>query len=332
VPHPDVDNKTPFAFEALYLADEEGRPLVAAVVKGTFDIAPGGTRRAEEQKPIDPAGVFWGKPDESPYRTEPETAFIKLATDVFLVGSARPPKPGLTEMQAGVRVGPVQKVVDVVGDRAWYRAAGAVALSKPLPIEAIPLSYERAFGGRDQAGDAVEGRNPCGTGFWSGAGPVPDGLRAPNLEDPRQRINNIKQRPAPAGFGPVGAGWEPRAKLAGTYDARWTETRFPLLPQDFDRRFFNAASADLVAPGFLRGDEAAVVLNASPVPTLGFSLPGVRPPRVVVEQSSGGDVTLDTLLDTVIVDTDEMKLMLLWRAHLVLRRGPEEVRTVEVLP
>jgi len=330
LPHPAVENQTPFAFEALFLADEEGRPLVVPIVKATFDIKPAGLERAEKQDPIDAAGEFWGKPDESPYKKEPETAFIKLSTDVFLVGTARPPKPRTTEMQVAIRVGPLQKVVDVVGDRAWFKAAGAVRMSSPLPIEAVPLSYERAFGGRDKAGPDLELRNPTGTGFWSGSGAFPDGMRAPNLEDPRRRITTIKDRPPPAGFGPVGPSWDPRLKLAGTYDARWRESRFPLLPQDFDRRFFNAGSADLVAKGFLRGDEPVVVINAAAVPSLPFYLPAVPPPRVLLEVARRGDVILDTKLDTLVIDTDAMKVSLLWRACTTLQRGPEDLRSMKI--
>ena len=330
MPHPAVQNLTPYAFEALFLADEEGRPLVVPIVKGTFDIKPGRLVPAEQQRPVDPGGVFWGKPDESPYKTEPETAFMKMATDVFLIGTARPPKPRITEMQAALKVGPVQKVVDIIGDRAWFKSAGAIKMSNPLPIEAVPLSYERAFGGRDKVGPDMEARNPCGTGFWSGSGAFPEDLRAPNLEDPRRRITGIKDRPPPVGFGPVGPGWEPRVKLAGTYDANWKNNRFPLLPQDFDRRFFNAGSADLVVKGFLRGDEPVVVINAAPTPNLPFYLPGVSPPRVLLAQVVEEDKTLETKLDTVIIDTDEMKVCLLWRAHTMLRRGPEDVRSLKI--
>jgi hypothetical protein len=332
VPHPDIENLTPFAFEALFLGDEEGRPLIVPIVKATFDIAQGGLTRAEKQAPIDAAGAFWGEPDESPYKREPETAFIKLSTDVFLIGTARPPKPRSTEMQVALRVGPVQKVVDVIGERAWFRAAGAVRMSNPLPIETIPLSYERAFGGRDKAGPDMEARNPSGTGFWSGNGAFPDNLRAPNLEDPRRRITTIKDRPPPAGFGPVGPSWEPRLRLAGTYDARWKETRFPLLPQDFDRHFFNAGSTDLVAKGYLKGDEPVVVINAAPVPSLPFYLPGVPAPRVLLQQTRRDDAVLETNLDTVIVDTDDMQVTLLWRACVTLPRGPEDVISMKISP
>src|SRR4051812_33790956 len=97
--HPAVENASGFAFEALFLADEEGRPLIVPVLKATYDILPGAVKLAEEQVPVDPVGEFWGKPGESPYKREPETAFVKLATDVFLVGNARPPRARLRDMQ-----------------------------------------------------------------------------------------------------------------------------------------------------------------------------------------------------------------------------------------
>jgi hypothetical protein len=334
--HPEVENESGFAFEALFLADEEGRPLVVPILKATYDIAPGAATLAEQQLPIDPVGEFWGKPGESPYKREPETAFVKLATDVFLVGNARPPRTRLKEMQVALRVGTLQKVIDVIGDRAWYKAAGSFRITDPVPLEEMPLSYERAYGGwdrtpEDEAAYRCEGRNPCGTGFWSGAGVFPEQLKAPNFEDPVNRIANIKTRPPPAGFGPTGCDWEPRKGLGGTYDEAWKEQRFPLLPKDFDRRFFNAASPGLVTEGYLRGNETVIVLNASEQETLRFDLPGLPPPQIRLEQTREADQTLDTQLDTVIVDTEQMQLCLLWRCHAALQRGPEDVRAMQVL-
>src|SRR5437016_2718537 len=94
----DVQNGTPFAFEALFLADEEGRPLLVPVVKATYEIAARGLTLAEEQIPLNPAGDAYGDPAESSYRYEPECAFVKPATDVVLVGSACAPRSGTTEM------------------------------------------------------------------------------------------------------------------------------------------------------------------------------------------------------------------------------------------
>src|SRR5436309_2054056 len=144
--HFGIEKKSAFAFEPLFLTDEEGRPLFVPVVKATYRIM---ERRplvlSEKQLPINTAGEYWGKPDNSFYKYESETAFIKPATDVVLIGHAYAPRPGTTEVSVGVRVGPVHKVVRVVGDRTWVRTAGLLAMTPPRPFERIPLIYERAF-------------------------------------------------------------------------------------------------------------------------------------------------------------------------------------------
>jgi hypothetical protein len=43
-----------------------------------------------------------------------------------------------------------------------------------------------------------------------------------------------------------------------------------------------------------------------------------------------GATTLKTELDTVIVNTDESKLFLIWRAALVVDDGPHGVEAIEV--
>src|SRR5262249_27296625 len=102
-----------------------------------------------------------------------------------------------------------------------------------------------------------------------------------------------------------------------------------LLPKDFDRRFFNAASPGLVAPAYLRGDEQVVVSGVSPSGGFVFKLPVSEPPRVDVEQADRDDVSVKTNLDTVIVDTDARKLLLLWRAQVPVRE-PTTVRTIKI--
>ena len=63
---------------------------------------------------------------------------------------------------------------------------------------------------------------------------------------------------------------------------------------------------------------------------LAFTLPGAPPPRVRVALRGGEDRRLETALDTVIVEPDELRVMLLWRAHLPLRSGPHDVAAIEV--
>ena len=87
--HPNIDNKLGFAFAPVFVADQEARPLLVVVVKATFQIEGSGKLKlAEEQVPVNLAGQYWGDPDCSSYKYEPEGAMYKPATDVALIGHA----------------------------------------------------------------------------------------------------------------------------------------------------------------------------------------------------------------------------------------------------
>jgi len=335
VGHPSVDNKTPFALELLALADEDMRPLLVLVVKATYDIRSGGLTLAEKQLPVHIEGRPWGRPEESSYRYEPECAFIKPATDVALIGHAWAPRQDTRELRVSLRVGSMEKSVRVLGDRLWHKRLGFISMSRPEPFERMPLLYERAFGGWDRSAPdpslhVFEPRNPVGVGFRASARSFEEELPLPNLEDPSHPLEHFGQKVPPAGFGFLSPHWQPRAAYAGTYDKTWEQTRKPLLPKDFDRRFFNAASPGLVAPSYLRCDEPVVITNASPRGPLSFSLPGQAAPTVTVEVMGTLDTQPELRLDTVIIDTDEEQVLLLWRGHLPLSKSLHEVRTVHV--
>jgi hypothetical protein len=335
--HPAVDNRTGFAFQPLFILDEQARPVVTAVVKGTFAIgADGRCLRAEQQLPVEIEGVPWGPdPALSSYRYEPEVAFVKPTTDVVMNGHAVAPRAGVAELLVGLRVGQLQKQVQVLGDRVWWKSLGQVAATKPRPFERIPLRWERAFGGWDRSAPdplrhTCEPRNPVGVGMRPSRH-FEEGLRLPNLEDPQQLLKRFGDAPPPAGFGFVAPHWQPRAALAGTYDERWQKERSPLLPKNFDRRHLNAAAPGLLAPAYLRGDEAVIATGVVPEGTLRFSLPAVRPPAIRVALRDGNAPVAPTNLDTVIIEPDERRLLLLWRACVPLRTGPHDVRAIEVL-
>lgn len=335
MPHPEVENRTSFALEMLFLADEEGRPLLVPLVQATYRIHPGrGLFLAEEQPPPSLSGELRGKdPAVSSYRIEPSFAFFKPATDVVLVGHAHGRRA--PEVQVVFRVGPVGKALRVIGDRFWVRSAGAIAATRPLPFDRFPLSYEQAFGGWDRsdpdpAKHTFEPRNPVGTGFSAPGSAFREGVQLPNIEDPADPVQRWGQAVAPAGVGFTSPHWQPRAALAGTYDEAWQKERMPLLPRDFDRRYFNGASPGLVAQGYLRGDEPVLVENASAHGRLSFKLPGVRPPRCRVSLASREDAAVELRLDTVVIDTDADRVLLQWRGHQALRDGPHDVRSLVV--
>jgi hypothetical protein len=340
--HAAIENKTPFAFAENYLSDEEGRPVLVTIIRATYEIRGKRLVLAEKQLPIAIEGELTGAhaelggdraesgPDVSSYRYEPEAAFTKPATDVVLIGHAVAPRGGTTEMDVGFQVGRVSRAARVIGDRVWVRGG----MTKPQPFERLPLVWERAFGGWDHTAPgenpAFDQRNPVGTGFRAPNGAFQDGVRLPNIEDPRDRLTTYGQSILPVGFGFTSANWQPRASFAGTYDAAWMKERMPLLPKDFDRRFFNAAAPGLTAKGYLRGDEPVSVVGASPVGQVSFSLPGIERPRCRVELVSRRDVSVATELDTIVVDADEDRVFLTYRGHVPLRFGPHDVRSIVI--
>lgn len=336
--HPDIQNHTAFVFEPLHIADEEMRPVIVTLVKATFQFdLEGSVWLSEEQLPVNPTGELSLDRPVSSYKYEPEVALHKPATDVVMIGHARPPGGGATELEVGIKVGPVQKVARVFGNRFWVWTEHSVRMTRTAAMEPVALIWENSFGGEDRLGSTpeqprFEPRNPVGTGFGSSLAKEGDHIRLPNIENPDEPIQDYGAVVEPWGFGFTSPNWEPRAGYAGTYDEQWNKSRKPMLPADFDRRFFNAAAPGLTAPGYLRGDEEVVLLNTTQKNRVGFRLPAVPAPQCTVVFRNRPDVQLSTNLDTVIVNADEQQLILLWRAHTLTGGGPHDVRAVVVTP
>ena len=332
MPHAELQNETPFAFEQVYVTNEDGRSLLVLLVKATYALRKDGLHLAETQVPVDLEGKSWGAPGESSYKFEPEGAFFKPTTDVVLIGHAHPPARGATETLVALQVGALKKALRVLGERTWFKSMGRVAATQPLAFEKLPLTWERAFGGwdrTDSANPAFEPRNPVGVGYRASPRHFEEGLKLPNLESPEEPLREFGQRVSPVGFGFTSPHWQPRARLAGTYDEAWRKSRQPRLPTDFDRRFFNAAAPGLITPSYLKGNEAVILVNASHRGRLAFELPSQAPPAITVRM--GGSQSPDLHLDTVILNTDAHQVQLLWRGHVLLDRGPHDVRSIDIL-
>ncbi len=317
----EIKNKTNFETGLAPGLGKDGLEYAVFVVKGTFGIPADGAESilTEEQVPVVFADEHFGEPGFSSVKYEMDTCLIKPGTDVVLVGSAHP-RQTARRIDVGLQVGPVKKVVRVFGDRRWERRLGRWRISDPEPFDSMPLVYERAFGGRDETHDnekkhGFERRNPVGTGFAvRRSSDRLEDLLLPNLENPSQLIGSWKDKPHPAGFGFLGRHWEPRTDFGGTYDEAWQEKRCPFLPDDFDERFFNGASQGLVTREHLLGGEAVRVVNASAAGELRFSLPKRE---FDITASIKGDILEPScVLDTVIIEPDENRMILTWRATI----------------
>jgi hypothetical protein len=304
-------NRTPYAAERFFARDVDGAEVWIVAVKGTFRIGDGGaTEVAAEQAPVTLVPEHFGAPTRSSLRSDTDLVLTKPGTDVLVCGAAHAPrgKPA-ARVEVGLRCGPIAKRLLVHGDRTYRRGVVDVAPSEPEPFVTMPIRYERAFGGIDPVSGAREPRNPVGIGFAEAAARLV-GTPAPNVEAPGAPIASWKDRPAPAGFGPVARTWAPRLAFAGTYDRAWQEERAPLVPADFDPRFYLSAPVDQQVPAYLREGTPVELLNLTPDGLLRFDLPRVRP---CFRTYFGRDIVEHRpRLHTMLVVPEERRVSLVW--------------------
>lgn len=332
----EIINKTPFEVAIAPGMDKEGYDYAVVAVKGTFDIKHNEDAQtvSETQVPIKWASEYYGEPGKSSVKYEMDTCLTKKGTDVVLIGHAYAQGKPTKAVDVGIQAGSLRKILRVFGDRRWYKAVGFWRSTDPIPFDRMPLVYERAFGGVDDshanpAKHSLEQRNPAGTGFAvSGSKERLEGLPLPNLEDPGALIESWNDKPTPAGLGFIGHGWLPRAKYAGTYDDRWREERCPLLPEDFDEFFFNGASPDLIASEYFQGGESIRMINVTPEGEFIFKLP--RLDFDITVWIKGQEKNHHPNLDTVIIEPDEHRVILVWRATVPCFREFLHVDRVQV--
>jgi hypothetical protein len=323
-----VKNETPFTPAMFLFPDLSGVDTLYVVLQGTFTIGKKGISVAEQQLPIPPGDVHWGDPAQSSVRYAGEAHPGKPAADVVLVGAAHAPggRPA-PSFGASMSVGKLKKVVQVSGDRVWAGGILGQVPSDPVPAASVPLTFERAYGGRhDLEGGRflAEMRNPVGVGFRGKRGNAEmKGTPVPNVEDPRHPIRSASDAPPPAGFGYVAPSWLPRALLAGTYDEAWRKKRAPYFPSDIDPRFFQAVSPDQIYPGHLVGGEPVELINLAPEGVQRFALPTCR---VDVDVRIAGEVVSPRLrIETLLLEPDQGRFSLVWRGAV-----PCDKRTLRV--
>lgn len=314
----------------------DGRQLLVVVVKGTFDIPSKDgeePKLSKEQIPLVNADVFTGEPGFSAPLYESDYAPRKPKCDVLLNGSAYVPggKP-VERVTVSLRVGSWSKSFDVVGNRVWQAGALYIAVSKSEPFTVMPISYNNAWGGVDKSQEDPAKHhyyplNHAGVGYHEyTSGKFMDGKPLPNTEEQGAKISNPKGSYRPMAFGSIGRAWQPRPKLAGTYDKNWLDKIFPFLPADFKEEYYQAAPPDQQMD-YPKGGEEAELLNLTPQGRTLFRLPKIRIP-VRIFCKNGDEREFDAVLDTVFVEPDRSRFMLSWRTSLPLRKNMFEVSQI----
>lgn len=306
------------------------------IVKGTFDLA-NGSKAKPASDPLFPTGDEYYPDDEDGQgapRYASDFAPFKPRADVLIVGKCHAPGGGATtESQVSVRVGEKHKTLRVFGERYWRPKLLNWTASEPHHFKTVELRYENSFGGPKFK------KNPVGRGADS----IKDGADGelwplPPIENPACLIRGRRDRPEPAGYGPLAAMWETRAEKLGTYKGDYLKTRWPWFPNDFDWGYFNVAPEDMQVQGYLRGDEKLCFENLhSKHPKYESQLPALRL-RCFVNRRAGTqsrEMRFDEVkmnLDTLWVDMEAEKLVLIWRGWTeVASETFEEIQDIFIM-
>lgn len=192
-------------------------------------------------------------------------------------------------------------------------------------------------------------QNPAGCGFsrqWYLDATRTSELPAPCIEYPARPFNadlfwKVAQGQTvleTAGMGYVGRGWLPRRTLVGTVEEKsdWQENQIPLLPKDFDFRYWNGAPDDQQCPHLVGGEQFRLTNLSHPSSTLAqldqagnrhlaFALPQ-QSLFVMGATEAGGIAVLPLVIDTVVIDMEAERLELVWRLAIVADGEFEDVR------
>lgn len=316
----ELKNKTHFTCEQLPMLDRNGANILRVVLKGAYIIHHNGDLQPAEQQPnIVMEDIYWGEPGLSSVRYESDINLFKPYTDIIVNGHAHAPKGrAVHEMDVSLEYdGRMLKQLRIVGDRNWEKGLIGWHKTAPMPFVSMPIVYERAYGGSDEKGS--EARNRIGTGYCTKLKSDFNKTLLPNIEYPKQMIKSPGNKSEPAGFGVISKNWEPRLSLAGTYDEDWLEERFPLLPHDFDMRFSQSVPQDqwIRRP---KGGEVIRISGMNPEKPIQLKLPLCFMDLGLRYTNHDEDKHMD--LDTILIEPDEHKLVLTWRASADIHTDP----------
>lgn len=257
---------------------------------------------------------------------ESDLAPCKPALDIVLNATAYAPmNEPHDSFIASLSVNTKSIHLRVFGPRFWKRKLSRWFLSEPQPTCSVGLTYDKAFGGCYEIDGQhfISSYNPAGCGWYPYSylkKIKEDFLPAPQIEFLDKPVVSISQEMEAAGFGFYGKGWKGRIELAGTWDDRWKNEKFPALPDDFNFSYWNGAHPcmqyELPKPGT----------------SLTFKLNNLRPMHsqneseiqfvipyefFFIANHYSNDLinTKDCYMDTIVIDLNENKIYVTYRIH-----------------
>ena len=316
---------------------KNGRNCLVIAAKATYDFPAeqqGDVVLSAQQIPLFETDTYAGEPGYSAPISENDYPPLKHQCDVILLNAvAHAPKGKFVDqVETGIQIGNWQKRIRVLGNRRWYRWWKMFYdPTKPEPFKQMPISYANAYGGtvthpdpdKDEGPQAYR-PNPVGQGYlaYNDKRHIVDSP-LPNTEALDQPVKAHHNQYPPMAFGAVARNWLPRSDRGGTYDDHWKEHQKPLLPDDFDERYYQCAPEDQWVD-YPRGGEKVWLTNLTPEGETQFTMPQLDVPMQVIF-TNGDRHNLNPVIDTLVIDPTNRQFTLTWRARVGLRHNVHEV-------
>lgn len=322
-------NNTSWSALDVPFVDPAGHEIVIAIVKATLLVRPDGRLvAADEQTPLRLNDVPWDAENpRSSLRYPTDVCPTKCGTDVVVIGAAVSRTP-VTSVDVAVKVRDQVAPLVVHGERFYYRSAVRLLIGPAATFTHKPIVYERAFGGASDDWSIVEAQNPAGVGIAKCAADL-DGTPAPQIEHPARPHKSAGDKHPPMGFGAIMSHWSPRKDHAGTFDDAWRERRMPLLPLDFDARFWNVAHPTLLFAEPLVAGDVIAIMGMTLDPPLRFELADLKV-AIRARSDESRAQTVRPVIDTVIVEPTTRRVELTMRHAFRVGRGRDVLRELVV--
>jgi hypothetical protein len=310
------------AFPAL---DVSGHEHLVVIVKSSWYLpAPGQQLLRADPPPLCMSDEFYGEPGESPIRQASDYVRFKARCDVLFDANAHMPggKP-LPWMDVRAQIGDWRKDIHVVGPRKWEQGLIGLTPTRAEDFLTMPLHYGHAYGGSRSGKTYSEAllSNPMGIG-WGGRNSwhTLKGTPVPNLEYPNDPMRAPDAGHRPAALSAVAPGWKPRSQYGGTYDDAWKRDTAPLLPKDFDERFYQSAPPDQQI-AYPRGGEPVLLRHMiAGQEEVSFTLPPLTDMKIRILRQDLSAETLSAPADTLFFEPDARRFSVVWRASTPIRR------------
>ncbi|MCG9595572.1 DUF2169 domain-containing protein [Vibrio sp. Isolate25] len=300
----DIEQTTDLQTKGRFQRDENGHEVWVLTAKRQWNLNEKVWQEVlAEEIHDDP--VYLGEPGLSAMKIDHEFPVSKQNTDVLVYGKARAyANRPVTYHECRILIDShIDKTIAVHGERQWVEHGGSVTVSLPKAYVEAEIDYSRALGGDE--------RNRLGSGVAKSSSELLE-RGVPSVFFPNEDWGPNTKNLRVAGLGPVPPFFSERMQYAGTFDDKWQESRRPLLPEDFNRRFYQSAPADQQCNGFLEGGERLMMSGFSHDDVFSFRIPSEK--YVAVADFGEEKFRIPMAMYTVFIDTEAKRLTISYSA------------------